>query len=57
MILHNVASLLWVCNFDSNINFLQKLEAKSKEQNAWKMGEILGKWLSENCNLAYIAIE
>ena len=35
-------------------NFFEKQEAKSKEQNSRKIGEKLGKWVSENCNLAYL---
>jgi len=36
-------------------NFIEKWEAKSKEQNSGKIGESLEKLLSENCNLAYFA--
>jgi len=37
--------------------FFEKLEAKSKEQNSGKIGENLGEWVSENCNLAYFALQ
>ena len=37
--------------------FFEKQEAKSKEQNSRKIGEKLEKWLSENCNLAYFALQ
>ena len=37
--------------------FLEKQEAKSNEQNAGKIGENLEKWVSENCNLAYFALQ
>ena len=39
------------------ILFFEKLEAKSKVQTSGKIGEILGKWVSENCNLAYFALK
>jgi len=32
-------------------------EAKSKEQNSRKIGEKLKKWMCENCNLAYFALQ
>ena len=38
-------------------NFFEKLEAKSKEQTSGKIGEKLEKWVSENCNLAYFALQ
>ena len=40
------------------VNFFEKQEAtKSKEQNSGKIGEKLEKWVSENCNLAYFALQ
>ena len=37
--------------------FLEKQEAKSKEQNAGKIGKILEKQLSESCNLAHLTLQ
>jgi len=38
-------------------NFFVKQEAKSIEQNSGKIGEKLEKWVYENCNLAYFALQ
>jgi len=35
--------------------FLEKYDGKSKEQNAGKIGEILGKWMLKDWNLVYLA--
>ena len=43
-------------DFASNF-FFEKQEVKSKEQNSGKTGENLGKWVSENCKLAYFALQ
>ena len=36
--------------------FLEKQDAKSKEQDSGKIGEILGKWLTESCNVTYFIL-
>jgi len=37
--------------------FFEKWETKSKEQNSGKIGENFGKWVSENYNVAYFALQ